>query len=382
MKIKIFVLFLLLLNAALSYAFDNYDQAFNQMRHRYSLGHYKRMLAIAPVALKFSKTPEQKYNVLYYKALAFHELQYFWQAEQTFAEAARLEGISKEEKMQAVFNQIRSQFANKHFISALANAEKYSAFSGKPSVLQLNILLIAIESARQLDQTAKAMELAEKMEKAADPESAWHYRGIIMQIQILCLTKEYEKAEKIINKIDMKKVPLPMQSEILAWSGYCYEKDGKLKIAGEKYSAAYKDSTLYYAGLAALRHANMLNRNGEKDYEKTASIYEKVMKMSGAHPKHKSQAVYKIARLYEEHKKPDIAEHLLAQIDKVDFPSVYWQAKIYNLRGDILYGKGDMDRARKYFELCVNLSPPQPDTDYAKKILAQIDKKTVLPGKK
>ncbi|MDD5598202.1 MAG: tetratricopeptide repeat protein [Victivallaceae bacterium] len=382
MKIKIFVLSLLMLYVGASHAFDNYDQAFNQMRCRYSLGHYKRMLAIAPVTLKFCTSPGQKYNVLYYKALAFYELQYFWQAEQTFAEAARLGDISEKQKLQAVYNQIRSQYANKHFISALANAEKYSVFSGKPSALQLNILLIGIETARQLDRNVKALDLAEKMEKAADPDSAWHYRGIIMQIQILCLTKEYEKAEKIISKVDITKVPLPMQSEFLAWSGYCCEKGDKPGIAAEKYSLAYADSASYYAGLAALRHANMRNRNGEKDYEKTASIYEKVMQMSGAHPDHKSQAVYKIARLYEQHQQPDIAEHLLAGIDKVGSPSVYWLAKIYNLRGDILYKKGDMDRARKYFKLCVSLSPQQPDTNYAKEILAQIGEKTVLPEKK
>ena len=382
MKIKMLISSLFMLHAAAGYAFDNYDQTFNQMRHRYSLGHYKRMLAIAPVALKFSTTPEQKYNVLYYKALAFHELQYFWQAEQTFAEAARLEGINEKQKLQAVYNQIRSQYANKHFISALANAEKYSAFSGKPSALQLSILLVGIETARQLERNMKALELAEKMEKATDPDSAWHYRGIIMQIQILCLTKEYEKAEKIISKVDINKVPLPMQPEFLAWSGYCYEKDNKPGIAAEKYSLAYADSTSYYAGLAALRHANMRSRAGEKDYEKTASIYEKVMQISGAHPDHKSQAVYKVARLYEQRRKPDIAEHLLAQIEKVDSPSVYWLAKIYNLRGDILYKKGDIDQARKYFKLCVNLSPQQPDTNYAKEILAQIGEKTVLPEKK
>lgn len=382
MKIKIFVLFLLLLQAAAGYAFDNYDQAFNQMRHRYSLGHYKRMLAIAPVALEFCRSPQQKYDVLYYKGLAFHELQHFWQAEQTFAEAARLDGISEKQKMQAACNQIRSQYANKHFISALANAEKYSEFSGEPSVLQLHILLTGIESAQQLNRNRKALELAEKMEKAAAPESAWHYRGIIMQIQILCLTKEYEKAEKIINQVDLKKVPLPMQSEFLAWSGYCCEKDDKPETAMEKYALAYADSSSYYAGLAALRHANMLSRSAGKDYEKTASIYEKVMKMSGAHPEHKSQAVYKAACLYREHRKPDIAEYFLAQIDKIDSPPAYWLAKIYNLRGEILYQQGDTERAGKYFKLCANLSPQQPGANSAKEILAQTGEKTVLPEKK
>jgi hypothetical protein len=58
MKTKCFI-FLLLSFTAVSHAFENFDQAFAQMRHRYSLGHYKRIIAIAPEALKFSKKVQQ-----------------------------------------------------------------------------------------------------------------------------------------------------------------------------------------------------------------------------------------------------------------------------------------------------------------------------------
>jgi hypothetical protein len=70
-------LLLLLINISVACAFENYEQAYNQMRQRYGLGHYKRVIAIAPVALNFSKTPQQKFDVLYFKGLALDSLQRF-----------------------------------------------------------------------------------------------------------------------------------------------------------------------------------------------------------------------------------------------------------------------------------------------------------------
>lgn len=370
-----------LLQTGTGYAFENFEQAFNQMRHRYSLGHYKRMIAIAPDAVKLSEGPTQKFDVLYYKGLALHGLQKFWQAEQAFAEASRLAGISEKCKQQAVFNQIKSQYDNRHFISALANAEKHIAFKDKPTVIQLHILMTAIESAKELNHNGKALELAEKMIESAGPESGWYYRGKIIQVQILCLLKEYAQAEKLVKQIDIRDVPPQMRAEFLAWTGYCYEKDDKHELAAKQYSKAYELDSNYYSALAALRYANMLEHDG-KNYEKVVSGYEKVLRLSGAHPKHKSQAIYRIADIYRHYDKPDIALYFLAQIDKVDNSDIYWKAKIYNMHGDIMYAAGDTDLARSYFKACVNLSPKQSDsTIYAKEILAQMEKKRVLPEK-
>ena len=382
MKSKAFVLFIFLLCIGTVNAFENFDQAFNQMRHRYSLGHYKRTIAIAPIALKFCKNPEQKFKVLYYKGLALDALRNFWQAEQVFAKAANIENIPKSSKLQAHYNQIRSQYANKHFISALANAEKYSQFSGKPSILQMHILLKAIESARQLNRKEKALSLAEKMAESAAPDSAWHYRGIIMEIQILCLMKNYEKAEKLMNKVDIKKLPLPMRAEFLTWAGFCYEKDNKPEAASKLYSWAYGKYSDYYSGLAALRHANLLSLDAE-NYEKTALLYAKVLKFRRAHPNHKSQAIYKIACIYKEHGKPELALRYLSQIDDLKYPDVYWLSKIYNMHGDILYKKGKTKEAKKYFQACLKLSKPEPASKlYAGEIIAQMEEKKELPAKK
>jgi len=382
MKIKGLILSVLLLCISTVNAFENYDQAFNQMRHRYSLGHYKRTIAIAPIALKFSKTPEQKFQVLYYKGLALDALQNFWEAEQVFEKAANIENIPQDNKLQAHYNQIRSEYANKHFVSALANAEKYSQFSGKPSILQLHILLKAIESARQLSRNEKALALAEKMTAGADSESGWHYRGIIMEIQILCLMRNYEKAEKLMNEVDINKLPLPMRAEFLAWAGFCYEKDNKPEAAGKLYAWAYDKYSNYYSGLAALRHANLLSRSS-KNYEKTAQLYAKVLKLPGAHPKHKSQAIYKTACIYKDHGKPEKALRYLAQIDDLKYPDAYWQSKIYNMHGDILYRKGETKEAKKYFQACLKLSKPAPASKlYAGEIIAQMEEKKELPAKK
>lgn len=381
MKTKVFTGLIILLHISTSYAFENFDQAFNQMRHRYSLGHYKRMIAIAPDALKLSKNSKQKYQVLYYKGLALDSLLRFWQAEQIFGEAAKIENISPRQKLQARYNQVRSQYSNQHLTSALANAEKYSQFSGKPSVLHLNILLIAVEAARELSKTTKALALAEKMSKHAIPGSAWYYRGMIMQIQILCLMKDYKKAGQIINKVEVKKLPLPMYTEFLTWGGFCHEKADKHELAAKFYAQAYNKHSNYYSGLAALRHANLLSRS-EKNQHLAAAEYEKVLKLSHAHSKHKSQAIYKIAAIYQQEQKPEIAMQFLAQMDDLKSPSVYWQAKSYNLRGDILYRKGKIDMAKKYFLACLNLSKHLPDAKlYASDILAQIGEKRVLPEK-
>ncbi len=381
MKTKVFVGLVILLMISTSHAFENFDQAFNQMRHRYGMGHYKRIIAIAPVALKLSKNSKQKYQILYYKGLALDALLRFWQAEQIFDEAAKIENISPRQKLQARYNQIRSQYSNQHLTSALANAEKYSQFSGSPSVLHLNILLIGIEAARELGKTTKALALAQKMSKSAIPDSAWYYRGIIMQIQILCLMKDYKKAERIINRMKLKKIPLPMRSEFLAWGGFCYEKDNKYKPAAKFYAQAYDKYSSYYSGLAALRHANLLNRSG-KNYQLAIAKYEKVLKLSQAHSRHKSQAIYKIASIYQQKQKPEIAIRFLAQMDDLKSPSVYWQAKGYNLYGDILYKKGKIAMAKKYFQACLKLSKHMPDSKlYASEILAQIGEKKVLPEK-
>lgn len=381
MKTRVFILSVLLLCIITVNAFENFDQAFNQMRHRYSLGHYKRTIAIAPTALKYCKTPEQKFQVLYYKGLALDALQNFWQAEQVFEKAANIENIPQSRKLQAHYNQIRSQYANKHFVSALANAEKYSQFSGKPSILQLHILLSAIESARQLNRNEKALALAEKMTRSADPDSGWHYRGIIMEIQILCLMKDYEKAKKLMNEVDIKKLPLPMRAEFLTWAGFCYEKDNNPEAAGKLYCWAYEKYSNYYSGLAALRHANLLSRSG-KDYEKTAQLYAKVLKLPQAHPRHKSQAIYKIACIYQKQKKPELALRYLAQIDDLKYPDIYWQSKIYNMHGDILYRKGENKEAKKYFQACLKLSKPAPASKlYAGEIIAQMEEKKELPAK-
>ena len=381
MKTKAFIVIVLLLNISAGYAFENYNQAFSQMQHRYCLGHYKRMIAIAPDALKFSKTPKQKFQVLYYKGLALNALGSFWQAGQIFEKAAKIEKITEIQKLQAHYNQIRSQYANKHFVSALANAEKYSQFSGKPSVLQLHILLSAIESARQLNQNKKALNLTMKMMKSVDADSPWYYRGVIIKIQILCLMKDYEKAKQAMGKVDINKIPLPMRAEFLAWAGFCYEKDKNPEAAGKLYSYAYEKYSSYYSGLAALRHANMLNRNG-KDYEQIALKYAKVLKLRNAHPKHKSQAIYKIACIYQQKEKPEKAMEYLAQINDLKYPDVYWQAKIYNLHGDILYKKGDAKEARKYFQACLKLSKTLPASKlYAKEIIAQMEEKKELPAK-
>ncbi len=381
MKAKAFILLVLLLNISTSHAFENFDQAFNQMRHRYSLGHYKRMIAIASDALELSKTPMQKYQILYYKGLAQEAMQDFWQAEQTFEEAAGIQKISSCQKTQARYKQIRSQYANQHFTSALANAEKYLTFSDKPSILHLNILLTGIESARQLGQNAKALVLAEKMTSITAPDSAWYYRGIIMKIQILCLTKEYEEAKQITEKINVAEVPLPMRAEFLAWSGFCYEKDNRHELAGKQYAQAYEKYSSYYSGLAALRHANLLSRSG-KNNEQIVAKYEKVLKLAQAHSKHKSQALYKIAYIYQQKQKPEIAIRYLAQIDDLKNPSIYWQAKIYNLHGDIYYKEGKMAMAKKYFQACLSLSRHLPDSQlYASEILAQMEEKRVLPEK-
>ena len=227
MKTKCFI-FLLLSFIATSHAFENFDQAFAQMRHRYNLGHYKRIIAIAPEALKFSKNAKQKYQVLYYKGLALDALQNFWQAEQVFKEAAKLEDVSSEQKLQLAYHYIKSQYANGHFVSALKNAEQYSEFTDKPSVLHLNILLLAIESAVQLNQNEKALKLAEKLEKITVSNSAWHYRGLIMQVQILCATKNYKQAEQIMSIKKLKQIPVAIRSEFFAWQGFCNEKNNKL----------------------------------------------------------------------------------------------------------------------------------------------------------
>lgn len=381
MKIKIFLVLVLLLNISASYAFTNFDQAFYQMRHRYSLGHYKRMIAIASDALKLSKNPQQKYQALYYKGLALDALQDFWDAGQVFRQAAEIETISQRQKLQARYNQMKSQYANEHFTSALANAEKYSKFSAKPSVLQLHILLTAVESARQLGKNKKALALAEKMAESSKPDSAWHYRGIIMQTQILCLMKNYEKAKQVMGKVDVTKIPLAMRSEFFTWCGFCYEKDNKHEFAAKLYSLSYKKYSSYYSGLAALRHANLLSRNGG-NRDKIALKYAKVLEFPRAHPRHKSQAIYKIAYIYQQKQKPEKAIQYLAQIDDLKSPSIYWQAKIYNLRGDILYKQGKTTMAKKYFKACLNLSRPLPASKlYASEIIAQMEEKVVLPEK-
>ena len=382
MKTKLFVLFVLLLNVGSTYAFENFDQAFSQMRHRYSIGHYKRTITIYPTALELSKTPTQKFNALYYKGLALNSLQKFWQAEQVFKKASTIKNISQDQRMQAHYNQIRSQYANKHFISALATAEKYSKLSKNPSVLELNILLTAIESARQLNKKKKALALAEKMTKNTDSDSAWHYRGIIIQIQILTLLKDYNKAKQVMEKVDINKIPSPMCSEFLAWSGFCYEKDNQPESAAKLYSLAYKDYSSYYSALAALRHANLLDRMGENDKE-IALKYKKVLELKGANSKHKSQAIYKIACIYNKQNKPETAMRYLAQIKDLKSPSVYWQAKIYNLHGDILYKKGKMAMAKQYYKDCLKLSHPSNDSKlYASKIIAQMKEKADVPGEK
>ncbi len=381
MKAKTFIVLVLLFNISASYAFENFDQAFYQMRHRYSLGHYKRIIAIASDALKLSKNPTQKYQALYYKGLALNALQNFWQAEQVFEQAAAIEKISQRQKLQARYNQIKSQYANEHFTSALANAEKYSKFSGKPSVLQLNILLTAIESARQLGQKTKALALAEKMTDNTSPDSAWHYRGMIMEIQILCLLKKYEKAKQAMSEADITKIPLPMRAEFLAWAGFCYEKDNQNEAAAKLYSYAYEKHSSYYSGLAALRHANLLSRKGG-NHDEIALKYAKVLEFPRAHPRHKSQAIYKIAYIYQQKQKPEKAIQYLAQIDDLKSPSIYWQAKIYNLRGDILYKQGKTAMAKKYFKACLNLSRPLPASKlYASEIIAQMEEKRGLPEK-
>ncbi|MBU8902773.1 MAG: hypothetical protein KOO69_08535 [Victivallales bacterium] len=382
MIIKTFIIFVLLLNISTSYAFENFDQAFSQMRHRYSLGHYKRTIAITSDALSLSKNSKQKYQALYYKGLALDRLQNFWQAEQVFDEAAKLEQISQRQKLQARYSQIRSQYANKHFTSALANAEKYSQFQDKPSVLQLNILLSAIDSAKQLNQNKKALVLAEKMTNNTDSDSPWHYRGMIIQIQILCLMKDYAKAEKSMAKVNIKKIPLGMRAEFLAWGGFCYEKDNQYEAAGKLYSLAYKKHSSYYSGLAALRHANLLSHKGG-DYRQIALKYAKVLELPQAHPRHKSQAIYKIAYIsYIHEKKPKAAMRYLAQVDNLKNPSVYWQAKIYNLHGDILYREAKMQEAKKYFQACLKLSKPLPDSKlYASKIIAEMKEQISIPDK-
>jgi tetratricopeptide (TPR) repeat protein len=381
MNTKVFIVLVLLFNISMSYAFENFDQAFYQMRHRYSLGHYNRTIAIASDALKLSKNPTQKYQALYYKGLAFNALQDFWQAGQVFEQAAKIEKISQRQKLQAHYNQIKSQYANQHFTSALSNAEKYSKFSGKPSALQLNILFTGIEAARQLGQKTKALALAEKMTTSSNPDSAWRYRGIIMQIQILSLMKNYKKAKLVMGKVDITKIPSPMRAEFLAWSGFCYEKDNKHEFAAKLYSLAYEKHSSYYSGLAALRHANLLSRKGE-DHDKIAEKYAQVLKSSGALPRHKSQAIYKIAYIYHQKQKPEKAIEYLAQIKNLESPSVYWQAKIYNLHGDILYKQGKRIMAKQYFKACLNLSRPLPDSKlYASEIIAQMEEKRVLPEK-
>jgi tetratricopeptide (TPR) repeat protein len=381
MKIKMLSLLLLLINISVACAFENYEQAYNQMRQRYGLGHYKRVIAIAPVALNFSKTPQQKFDVLYFKGLALDSLQRFWQAEQIFKEAASLEGISDKHKTQAYYNLIRSQYSNQHFLSALTNVEKYANFSGQLSIPQLNILLLGIEAAKQLNKPTKALVYTEKMINNTAPDSAWHFRGIIARMQILCMMNNYKKAEKIVKQTKIDNIPHQMRAEFLTWSGYCYEKENNLKVAEKYYSTAYNEYANYYSGLAALRHANLLNRSG-KNLNLAAEKYEKVLKMSRAHPKHKSQAIYKIASIYNQKKKPDTAIRYLAQVDDLKSPSVFWQGKIYNLHGEILYQKGKIQMAQKYFYACLDLSEPVPAFKlYAEEILAQLEEETFLPEK-
>ena len=381
MNTKLFVLFVLLLNAGSTYAFENFDQAFSQMRQRYSIGHYKRTIAIYPDTLELSKTPTQKFNALYYKGLALNSLQKFLQAEQVFKKASTIKNISQTQRMQAHYNQIRSQYANKHFTSVLATAEKYSKLSKKPSVLELNILLTAIEAARQLNKNKKALALAEKMTKNTDKDSAWHYRGIIIQVQILTFLKDYNKAKQVMGKVDINKIPSPMCSEFLAWCGFCYEKDNQPESAAKLYSLAYKDYSSYYSALAALRHANLLDRMGGDDKEIVLK-YTKVLELKGANSKHKSQAIYKIACIYNKQKKTETAMRYLAQIKDLKSPSVYWQSKIYNLHGDILYKKGKMAMAKQYYKDCLKLfHPPKDSKLYASKIIAQMEEKTTSPRK-
>lgn len=377
-----FVALVLLLNLGTGYAFENFDQAFNQMRHRYSLGHYKRLVAIVPEALELSRTPEQQYQVWYYKGLALEGLLKFWEAAQVFEKAAGIENISPQHRLQARYNQIRSQYAAQCFAAALTGAEKYAGAAVKPTVLQLNILLIGIEAANQLNRSATALELAGKMAQGAVPGSAWHYRGVILELQTLCLMKNYPEAERLINQVRPEQVPRPMQSEFLAWSGFCYEKADKPKLAGKCYARAYDNYSTYYSGLAALRHANLLDRT-TRDYRQALSRYRKVLELAAANSWHKSQAIYKIAAIYNREHQPENALKAIAQLDELKAPSVYWKAKIYNLHGDILYKKGETGQARKYFQACLNLAADLPDSRlYASEIIAQIDKKTTLPEKK
>lgn len=373
----------LLLCAGAGFAFDTFDQAFGQMRHRYSLGHYKRVLAIVPYALKLSASNDQKYKVIYYQGLALDSMFDFWAASQAFEKAAMIENISPQQALQARFNQIKSQYANQHFISALANAEKYSVFTGKPSTLHFHILFTGFEAARELNRNEKALELAQKLIAISSPESAWYYRGRIMEVEALCQMKKYEQAEAVVKKTDTGKVPLPMLSEFFAWSGYCHEKDKHYELAAKSYALAYEKDKGYYAGLAALRHANLLEREkGKATPDQIAAKYAKVVEFPEAHSNHKSQAIYKLACIYQQQHKPETALRYLALADSLKAPSAYWQAKIYNLHGDILYKQGKIAMAKKYFQECLKISENLPDSKlYAREILAQMEGKRVLPEK-
>ena len=383
MRIKVLAVLVLVLSISTGFAFENFDQAFNQMRHRYSLAHYKRVLAIAPYALKLSSTNEQKYKVIYYKGLALDAMFDFWPASQAFEKAANLAGITPKQALQARFNQIESQYSNKLYISALANAEKYSVFKSKPSALHFHILLKGFEAARELNKREKALELARKMVKISPSDSAWHYRGRIMELQTLCQMKKYDQGKKLIKKTNVKKLPEPMRSEFFTWSGFCNEKCKDFKEAGKYYNLAYNKESGYYPGLAALRHANLLSH--EKGKLKQSDIelkYAKVLQMPKAHPKHKTQAIYKIARIYQDQNKPEKAMHYLAMADDLINPSTYWQAKIFNMHGDILYKQGKNTMAKKYFQACLKISKDLPDSNtYAREIIAQMEEKKVYPEK-
>lgn len=383
MKIKVWAVLVLMLVISTGFAFENFNQAFNQMRHRYSLAHYKRVLAIVPYALKLSSTDEQKYQVIYYKGLALDAMFDFWAASQTFEQAAKMDGITPRQALQARFNQINSQYANKLYISALANAEKYCVFEGKPLTLHFHILLKGFEAARVLNRKEKALELARKMVKISLPDSAWHYRGRIMELQTLCQMKKYDQGRGLIKKTNVKKLPEPMRSEFFAWSGFCNEKCNDFKDAGKYYSLAYNKESGYYPGLAALRHANLLSH--EKGKAKQSDIelkYAKVIDMPKAHPKHKTQAIFKIAKIYQSRNKPEKAIHYLAMADDLVNPSIYWQAKIYNLHGDILYKQGKNAMAKKYFQACLKISKDLPDSNnYAREIIAQMEEKKIYPEK-
>ncbi len=333
MKIgNIFSGIVLMFTATTLIAAESYKEALEKGMAEYKAKKYQDAAVMLNEAAKLAKTPDEKYNSMYYQGYSLGKMRKYTEAAKIFAELKEVEELSAGQRNNAFKNYLRNIYNDKRYTDVIDVAEKTIADDKASKNMKTTSAYMACLASNRTQKYDDKTKWAKKLQEI-NPKGIWHSRGLIYQAQALRAQKKYKEAEEILNKDVIAKMH------------------------------PYRQGDAYF---------ELVNiKNAEKKYEEAISEYITVYNLPKGHKNHKERAIVLIIEELNSIGKPEEAKVWLERIDLIK--NKYWKTRGLKCYADNLQKQNKLKEAKIKWEECKKSGKWwQKEAD---KQIAAIDKK-------